>query len=294
MICLSPFFLLFGSRLFKPTLGLLGVGAGGYFSYLGLRKASTQLTFLPSISNQTKIFISMAVAFIAGVLLIKITRVGIFLLGFIGFLFAGNFLFSFLFIRFLPQLNLPGDLSYWHVGFVFLVALLGGAIAIYFVEKVLVRILTALIGGYMLIGPISYFLREHRVVSVAPLAHDQFLSTNPNQFSCGSEVSCWIFLGFWGFLWMLGVVVQFQLVKRSKSKDGDDSVSRDARLGQSRRAPQIIIIEEIVQEPDFSKYRMGSRSDVMGSRKHPRRRIRRGQSSLVGSSRRDFPYVSSL
>jgi len=248
MLLTSPVFTFFGIRFVYPVLGLMGLSAGGYGMYLLLNiiKSYTGLV----IAQNYQIIAILIAGVVASVILVKMTRVGIFVLGGAGMLFAGNAAFNFAVSTWMT--TIPANIETYHIAVMVISALIGGILAIYFVEKVVVRILSAFVGGYMFVGSFDYGLGRAKAVAVTPLAPTVFLTGDPGTFACSAQVHCYVLIVVWLLLFFAGVWVQFKFYKdkngkyKNKDKDGkgpevvvrhvyDDDEGEDSEEERARR-----------------------------------------------------------
>jgi len=220
MLLASPVFAFLGIRFVYPVLGLLGMSAGGYgmFLLLNLIKAYSGLV----IAQNYQIIAILVAGVVAGVILVKMTRVGIFVLGGAGMLFAGNAAFNFAVSTWIT--TPPANIDTYHIVVMVLSAIIGGILAIYFIERVVVRILSAFVGGYMFVGAFDYGLGRAKAVTVTPLAPTIFLTGDPGTFACSAQVHCYVLVVVWLLMFFAGVWVQFKFYKdkngKFKNKDG--------------------------------------------------------------------------
>jgi hypothetical protein len=214
MLVASPVFTFLGIRFVYPVLGLLGLSAGGYGMYLLLNIAKGLLHL--DIAQNYQIAAVLIAGVVAAVILVKMTRVGIFVLGGAGMLFAGNAAFNFAVSTWLT--TPPANIETIHIVVMVLSALIGGILGIYFIERVVVRILSAFVGGYMFVGAFDYGLGRAKVVTVTPLAPTVFMTGDPGTFACSAQVHCYVLVVVWLLLFFAGVWVQFKFYKDKKNK----------------------------------------------------------------------------
>jgi len=220
-ILLFPVFAFWGYKFHKVMLGITGVAFGGYLAYYLLSVLETSFSSYVggSISINTKCIIIAVVAICSGVLMVKITKLGVFLLGASAGVFGGNILFAFVISNWIDANSLPANVLYFKLGSLAIMAIIAGIITLKLFQRLLVRIFTALIGGYLLVGGGDYFLWRFGVFDVATYAPNEFLSSNPDNFTCAANLTCWIELIVWAVVWIIGVWYQF----RTKDEKYDDS-----------------------------------------------------------------------
>eukprot|EP00475_Leptophrys_vorax_P010122 TRINITY_DN167_c0_g1_i1.p1 TRINITY_DN167_c0_g1~~TRINITY_DN167_c0_g1_i1.p1 ORF type:complete len:275 (+),score=80.44 TRINITY_DN167_c0_g1_i1:118-942(+) len=214
MLLASPVFTFLGIRFVYPVLGLLGLSAGGYgmFLLLNIIKGYTGWVIQPNYEIAAVLISGV----VAGVILVKLTRAGIFVLGGAGMLFAGNAAFNFAVSTWIT--SPVANLETYHIVVMVISAIVGGILAIYFVEKVVVRILSAFVGGYMFVGAFDYGLGRAHAVTITPLAPTIFLQGNPGTFACSAQVHCYVLIVVWLLLFFAGVWVQFKFYKDKNGK----------------------------------------------------------------------------
>jgi len=220
MLLTSPVFTFLGIRFVYPVLGLMGLTAGGYGMYLLLNLVKAYTGFV--IAQNYQIVAILIAGVVASIILVKMTRVGIFVLGGAGMLFAGNAAFNFAVSTWIT--TPVANIETYHIIVMVLSAIIGGILAIYFIERVVVRILSAFVGGYMFVGAFDYGLGRSKAVTVTPLAPSIFLTGDPGTFACSAQVHCYVLVVVWLLLFFSGVWVQFKFYKdkngKYKNKDG--------------------------------------------------------------------------
>jgi len=220
MMLTSPVFTFLGIRFVYPVLGLMGLSAGGYGMYLLLNLVRTYTGFV--IAQNYQIVAILIAGVVASIILVKMTRVGIFVLGGAGMLFAGNAAFNFAVSTWIT--TPVANIETYHIVVMVLSAIIGGILAIYFIERVVVRILSAFVGGYMFVGSFDYGLGRAKAVTITPLAPTIFLTGDPGTFACSAQVHCYVLVVVWLLLFFSGVWVQFKFYKdkngKYKNKDG--------------------------------------------------------------------------
>jgi len=246
MLLASPVFCFLGIRFVYPVLGLLGMSAGGYGMYLLLNLIKVYSGLV--IAQNYQIIAILIAGVVAGVILVKMTRVGIFVLGGAGMLFAGNAAFNFAVSTWIT--TPPANIDTYHIVVMVLSAIIGGILAIYFIERVVVRILSAFVGGYMFVGAFDYGLGRAKAVTVTPLSPTIFLTGDPGTFACSAQVHCYVLVVVWLLMFFAGVWVQFKFYKdkngKFKRKDGkgpevvvrhvyDDDEGEDSEEERARR-----------------------------------------------------------
>jgi len=214
----SPIFIFFGIQVLNIVLGLLGAAAGGYIMVLGLGVYDTYIAANTgdTIDPNVRIGLVVGMALVFAILLIRFTKLGIFVMGALGGLFVGNAVFTFVVANYSNEL--PTSIGTFHLIVEGVSAIAGGILAIYFVEKILVRVMSAFVGGYMLIGSVDHGLLRAGWVAAAPLAPEVFFVNNPGNFGCDGQVSCYILLAAWVVLFAAGVFVQFKFYKNKNEK----------------------------------------------------------------------------
>jgi len=221
MLLSSPVFTFLGIRFMYPVLALLGMVAGGYGMYLLLNIIRMLYAGFALARNYDIAAILIAGA-LSAVILVKLTRFGIFVLGAAGMLFAGNAAFNFAVSSWLT--TIPANIETYHIVVMVISAAIGGVLAIYFVERVVVRILSAFVGGYAFVGAFDYGLGRAGAVAITPLAPEVFFSGDPGTFACSNQVHCYVLIVVWVLLFFAGVWFQF---KFHRDKDGKYRRHRD-------------------------------------------------------------------
>lgn len=224
----SPLFLFFGVRLYKLVVSLLGAFLGGYFAYFLVSGAERIAMRLLSdnhlhLENKARIITMLIFAAVGAMLLLKLTRLGIFTLGALAFLMIGNGAFHFASSALFPGGISPSHYEWIHVTFMLAFCAFGGYLAVYFVEKVLVRISTSLLGAYMFVGSSDYALKRFNITTAAPLSPEHFFSVGPEQFACSGYIHCYALVLLLIVLWIAGMHIQFRNYPSKELKKRKDS-----------------------------------------------------------------------
>jgi hypothetical protein len=255
MLAASPVFTFLGIRFVYPVLGLLGIISGGYGMYmlLAIIKGYTGWYIAPNYQIAAVLVAGVVIA----VVLVKLTKAGIFILGAAGMLFAGNAAFNFAISSWVT--SPPANIETIHIIVMVVCALIGGICAIYLVEKVVIRILSSFVGGYLFVGAFDYGLGRAKAVSFTPLAPTIFLNGDPGTFACSAQVHCYVLIVVWLLLFLAGVWVQFKFYKVKKGKkDGKDG-------------PNEVVVRHVYdddEDSDEERERRKRRKHKKKSRKH--------------------------
>lgn len=108
------------------------------------------------------------------------------------------------------------------IGVTITLAIIGGALALW-LHKIVLRTLTAFVGGYMFVAGVDHWAVEFgawEFPSLDPMPNegDGFFA-DPLQFECGADdYSCWSLVGVWLLLFSAGLWYQNRM--RKKMKEG--------------------------------------------------------------------------
>jgi len=218
LVIAFPSFTFFGQRLFVYVLSVataLGSAYGTY--YILLQTNATE------VWPQYAVDILVAgIGIVGGSVALLVDFIGIFALGAVSGSVISNLIFQYASI---------GNDSVRSLEWVQLSIVAGGA-AIFGVLMVLIKydiekVITSFVGAYFGVAGINYFLywigdhiKEHNNLPTVP----QFWPTIffNNEFHC-TDMICYILLGIWGALFILGVIVQYSFppAKSNDNRNGD-------------------------------------------------------------------------
>eukprot|EP00808_Paulinella_micropora_P018511 g69226.t1 len=190
MIVVGPFFVLFGYRLYRYAIAVVGFLVGSYFTLLALYKTGSEL-------NPTwRAVISAAVGAVCALIMNCIVQIGMFSLGAVAGGLGGDLLYQLV----CDIGKLPNHSEPLQIGLIAGGAVLGGALAVWLFQ-VMVAVVTSFLGGYMVACSIDHFGYAAGAwhYSIDPFGP---MFDNADVFVC--QASCISLLVLWAGLFAFG------------------------------------------------------------------------------------------
>jgi hypothetical protein len=203
MVCALPI-CFFGAKLFKATVGVLGFLLGAYGSFLAL---DAMKEYIGELSISVGMIIICVCGVIAAATLVCLYSFSVFTVGALG----GGLLANMIYVIVIGNMEYP-DYLYVRIPAIMVVALIGGLLAIKFMEIVL-KAVTPFVGGYMLVAGVDYFGRAAfgwwRTSPFDPSPKGSFFG-HPEKALREEPAHVGGLLGLWAVLVVLGLCVQYR------------------------------------------------------------------------------------
>lgn len=194
----------FGYKLVGPTLFLAGAAAGGFATYVVM-----DATISDNYERKPEAVIatSLAVALVAGIVLVRLRKIGVFVAGAAGGAVAALMLNTAVIYRL--QTYAPKEVpSLYLYVVVLLLGLFGGYLALK-LERTVLIVATALAGSFGAVAGVGYFA-GHYPTSYQSFVHNDQLNRDP---------IVWAYLGGMVAMTLLGVVVQLRTTEKRRTND---------------------------------------------------------------------------
>jgi len=220
MVLAGLFVCFWGGKFFKHVIFFVGFVIGALVAYYVL--ASIWKAFHSQIESTTRLYISLTVGALMGILCVVIYKAAVLSLGAVGGVILAQILFQVIHAYIVMHQPTVVQLVCILTG-----AALGGFLAFKFVTFVLKGI-TAFVGSFMFASGVSYFierLKSEKGTNV--LNFIQFFTSQKtvNSFSAECDWHCYLCLGMWLTLFVSGTIVQYKLHGKHNPKEFDDDVS---------------------------------------------------------------------
>lgn len=193
-----------GYKLVGPTIFLAGAATGGFAAYV-----VTDSTISDNYQRKPAAVIatSLAVALVAGIVLMKLRKIGVFVAGAAGGAVAALMLNTAVLYRLQTFAPKAVPSLYLYI-VVVLLGVFGGFLALK-LERIVLIVATALVGSFGTVAGIGYFA-GHYPTSYDSFVHNDHLNRDP---------IVWAYLGGMVLMTLLGVVVQLRTTEKRRRVD---------------------------------------------------------------------------
>eukprot|EP01084_Bolivina_argentea_P002392 4411_1 len=197
--------LLWGAKLLKWILFIMGFVAGTLLTYAIIHNAG-----LPDSSPVIRysIFIAIAVGICVGVLAIFVYNAAVFIAGAICGIIIAQLLWHFI-TTFVDMPQKTSEIV--NIVLVLVFAIIFGFLAFKFM-KFIAKPITSFIGSFMTTSGIAYYIQRYAVKDF-----DNNLMDITQYFNSSNQCDmyCWIFIGIWIVLFIIGMLYQYEVCKQA-------------------------------------------------------------------------------
>jgi len=229
MLLTGLFVCFFGGKYFKHVIFFVGFVIGALFAYYVL--GSIWTAFHSHIESTTRLYISLTVGGLMGILCVVVYKAAVLSLGAV----AGVILMQMIFQVFHAYLVIPQP-NVVQLVLILTGAVVGGFLAFKFVTFVLKGV-TAFVGSFMFASGVSYFIeRLQNQHNDNVLDFVQFFTSQKtaNTFSEECDWHCYLCIVMWLALFVSGTVVQYKLHGKHNPKDFDDDISEESESAEDK------------------------------------------------------------
>lgn len=211
LLVMAPFFLFAGKRIFRPFLFAVSAIFGAYFAYFASVFFKNKGYKTPS--PETMLLIELFSGLVVALLTLKFLSLGIMISGGIIGVLLLNLLYGFLVTWTDLLVYVSDDFRPYIQLIIFIVGFgLGALLARYIFTDFLVPALTAILGGYMLVAGISFFLfKSGAIDDPSPFSVTQFFSPDKSIDLMCTDIGCYGLLALWALSSIIGAAVQTRI-----------------------------------------------------------------------------------
>jgi hypothetical protein len=212
MLVASPIVALFGGKLLKPIMGIIGFFIGAY-AFLWI------LPHIPSIHGAAAVILCIVAGLVVGLFFICAVKWGVYILGGIAGFIVGNMVYQ------LIAQNYNASSNERAIGqpIVIIVFVIVFAIIARCIFKTALKLVTAVVGGYMFAAAIDFF--GGKAGWWPTTSFDPSNGFMDDSFGCHGGW-CALLFSLWAVMTSIGLIVQFGIMRDHHKEQPDQPTNQ--------------------------------------------------------------------